>query len=126
MKSIKTFQDACKAEGLDPKKVIPDFSLFPEKSRKAMIAHAKLIIIVMAVNRLANNGKEWIPDWNNTSGYKWYPWFYMGGSSGFRFGGCDNWLTVSAVGSRLCFISEEVGTKTVKQFIDLYKEYYTM
>ena len=42
MNEIKTFEDACKALKLDPEKVIPDFSMFPEKHQKAMIAHAKL------------------------------------------------------------------------------------
>ena len=90
---LKTFEAACKVEGLDPKKVLPDFSSYPKKDRKAMLAHAKLVIIARAANRLANNGKEWKPDWNNSGQYKYYPWFWMAGSSGFRFGdyalGCE-------------------------------------
>ncbi len=51
---VKTFEDACKVERLDAKKVIPDFKAYPAKDRKAMIAHAKLVIIASALNRLAN------------------------------------------------------------------------
>jgi hypothetical protein len=68
----------------------------------------------------------WTPDWNNENQPKYYPWFYMGGSSGFRFGGCADWNAASGVGSRLCFISMEVATHVAKQFIDLYKEYFTL
>ena len=123
---LKTFEDACKVEKLDPKKVIPDFKLYPVKDRKAMIAHAKLVIIARALNRLANKGKQWKANWKDSSQYKYTPWFYMGGSSGFRYGGCDNWGSVSVVGSRLCFISWEVGKYAAEQFTKLYKEYFTM
>lgn len=123
---IKSFEDACKVEKLDPKKVVPDFKAYPAKDRKAMIAHAKLVIIARAANRLANKGKEWKPNWNKTSEYKYTPWFLMGGSSGFRFGGCDYWNSNSNVGSRLCFISYAVAEHVAKQFEALYKDYVVM
>src|SRR5438034_77770 len=103
---IKTFEDACKVKHLAAKKVIPDFKAYPAKDRKAMIAHAKLVIIASALNRLANNGKKWKPDWNNNQWDKYHIWFWMnGGSSGFRFHVYDAWDSVSYCGSRLCFIS---------------------
>lgn len=43
-KDLKTFEDACKVLALDPKKVIPDFSCYPEQDRKSMAAHAKIIV----------------------------------------------------------------------------------
>ncbi len=123
---IKTFEDACKVLALDPNKVIPDFSCYPEKDRTSMIAHAKLVIIVRASNQLANNGKEWIPDFTNWDERKYEAWFVLGdgGSSVFRFYDCVDWFTVSNVGSRLCFISREVCGYVANQFIDLYKEYF--
>jgi hypothetical protein len=126
IKKIKSFDDACKVEKLNPKKVLPDFSTYPKKDQAAMIAHAKLIIIARAANRIANKGKEWIPNWSDSSQYKYYPWFYMGGSSGFRFHDYDGWLTLSDVGSRLCFISRSVAKEIGKQFEDLYKAYFTL
>jgi hypothetical protein len=123
---IKTFEDACKVERLNPKKVIPDFKAYPAKDRKAMIAHAKLVIIARVLNKLANRGKQWKPDWTNGQWDKYYPWFYMGGSSGFRFYGCGGWGSGSDVGSRLCFISQEVGEYAGKQFTKLYKDYFTL
>jgi hypothetical protein len=123
---IKTFEDACKVERLDPKKVIPDFKAYPREDRKGMIAHAKLVIIAKALNKVANNGKRWKPDWNNGTWDKYYPWFVMGGSSGFRLYGFDGWLSDSSVGSRLCFCSSELAKYAGKQFIKLYKEYFTL
>lgn len=122
---LKTFDDACKIEKLDPKKVIPDFSAYPKQDHAAMIAHAKLVIIARAANRLANGGKEWRPDWTDYNQWKHYPWFDMSrGSSGFRFNGYGRWGSDSRVGSRLCFISREVANHVGKQFVKLYKDYF--
>ena len=123
---IKTFEDACKVERLNSKKVLPDFKVSPAKDRKAMIAHAKLVIIARAINKLANNGKAWKPNWENGQWDKYYPWFYMGGSSGFRFVDYDDWNALSDVGSSLCFISREAGEYAGKQFEKLYKDYFVM
>jgi hypothetical protein len=126
IKQIKTFEDACKVEGLDAKKVLPDFSAYPKQDRKAMDAHAKLVIIARAANRIANDGKEWKPDWNNYDEYKYYPWFEMGGSSGFRCDVCDGWGSDSVVGSRLCYKSAELAMQIGKQFVKLYKDYFLL
>jgi hypothetical protein len=125
LNQLKTFDDSCKVLGLDANTVIPDFSSFPATDHAAMIAHAKLVIIARAANKLANDGQEWKPDWNDDN-WKYYPWFEMGGSSGFRFYVCDRWYSNSTVGSRLCFISREVAEYIGKQFTDLYKDYFTM
>lgn len=122
---LKTFEDACKVEKLNPKKLIPDFKLYPAKDRKAMIAHAKLVIIARAANRLANGGKQWKPDFKNTNHFKYTPYFYMdSGSSGFRYYDYAYWLSRTVVGSRLCFVSYEVGEYVGKTFIKLYNEYF--
>jgi hypothetical protein len=124
MKKLKTFEDACKIEGLDPKKVIPDFSCYPEKDRKSMEAHAKLVIVVRAANRIENDGKEWTQDFSNWDEYKYEIWFeYDKGSSGFRYFAYDYWYSDSFVGSRLCFKTSELAEYIGNQFIDLYNEY---
>lgn len=123
---LKTFEEACKVLGLDSKKVIPDFTCYPEQDQKSMIAHSKLVIIVRAANQLANDGKEWIPDFSNWDETKYEIWFdYDKGSSGFRCHDYAHWHTssYSGVGSRLCFISREVAKYIGNQFIDLYNEY---
>ena len=117
---IKTFEDACKVLNLDAATIIPDFSLFPEADRQAMIDHAKLIIIAKAING------DWVPDWENGEWDKYYPWFVMGSSSGvgFSYDVCDDWNTNSYVGSRLCFESREKAKYVGEQFQDLYKSYF--
>lgn len=126
LEELKTFEDACKELGLDPEKVIPDFSAYPERDREAMVAHAKLVIIARAANRIENDGKDWEPDWDNGRWDKYYPWFEMGGSSGFRSDGCGDWLSLSTVGSRLCFKSANAAEYIGNQFIELYKAYFVM
>jgi hypothetical protein len=126
LNQLKTFADACKVEGLDAKKVLTDFSSYPKKDQKAMVAHAKLVIIARAANRIANDGKEWKPDWSKRDQYKYYPWFEMKGSSGFRFYGYVLWRTLSFVGSRLCFISYDAANYVGKTFEKLYKDYFTI
>jgi hypothetical protein len=122
MSKIKTFEEACEALELDSKKVVPDFSMYPEKHQKAMVAHSKLVIIAEALN------EGWQPDWGNRSEYKYDPWFYMGGSSGSGFAFVDyaGWFTSSPCGSRLCFKSRELAEYAGEQFTDLYKDYYLM
>lgn len=80
-------------------------------------------IIKMLVKSL-NEG--WVPDWSNSKEVKYYPWFEMGGSSGFRFDGCDSWGSASGVGSRLCFKSRELAEYAGKQFTDVYKQFMTL
>ena len=128
LQDLKTFEGACKVLSLDPKKVVPAFTGFPTKDQKAMIAHAKLVIVARAANRIGNNGKDWKPDWNNGKWDKWHNWFWMNkeGSSGFRFNVYDAWSSYSDVGSRLCFCSREVAEHVAKTFIKLYKDYFVM
>jgi len=124
---LKTFEDACQVLGLDPKSTIPNFDGYPEKDREAMIAHAKLVIIIRAANQLENNNKEWVPNWNDSSERKYEPWFDMrdnrDGSSGFRFDVYVDWRAYSNVGSRLCFKSSVVCEHVATQFLELYRAY---
>jgi hypothetical protein len=119
---IKTFEDACAALGIDSEKVLPDFLGYPENHRAGMLAHAKLVLIVEALN------DGWKPDWGDSSQWKYEPWFHMGGSSGsgFAYDDYDRWLSSSHCGSRLCFKSRELAEYAGGQFKDLYKEYYLL
>ena len=123
LNQLKTFEDACKVEGLNPEVVIGAFQGLSGSDRDPIIAFAKLLIIVRVANRLCNNGASWTPDWSNYKEYKYYPWFEMRGSSGFRFHDYDGWHSRSHVGSRLCFISREAAEYIGQQFQDLYKQF---
>jgi hypothetical protein len=65
----------------------------------------------------------WTPDWNNDNQYKYYPWFEMVGSSGFRFYDCGDWYSRSGVGSRLAFKSSELAEYAGKNFTEVYKQF---
>ena len=121
-KNLKTFEDACKVLGIQPS-VVPTFELYPEQDRKAMQAHAKLVLIARAANQLANDNKPWQPDWNDYDQYKYYPWFDMGGSSCFRYHVYADWISYSTVGSRLCFKSSVLAEYAGKQFLNQYKQF---
>ena len=107
---IKTFEDACEILGIDWEG--PN----SEDETQDEIAYRQLKIIVRALN------EGWKPDWNNSSQYKWYPWFHLN-KPGFQFdgAGCDCSHTNASGGSRLCFASEELARYAGKQFEDIYK-----
>ncbi len=118
---VKSFEDACKVLKRDTS--LPDFSMIPEKDRKPLIAHYKLTVICEALN------EGHVHDWNNGKWDKWYPWFYMSGSSSsgrFSFVVSVDQGSLSDCGSRLCFKSEELADYAGKQFEELYREYFVM
>lgn len=117
-----TFEAACKAQGLDPNKVIPDVSMLPEQDRKAVIALAKLCIIQRSLNG------DWTPDWNDYNQYKYYPWFDVNpkeeSPSGFglSYGDCVCDLTVSGLGVRLYYKDRETAEYAATKFVSLYED----
>lgn len=106
---IKTFEDACEELG-------EDSALFNIGTADE-IAFRKLKVIVRALNG------DWVPNWNDGSQRKWFPWFYLN-EPGFRFDGSHgDWTSARATGgSRLCFASQELSDYAAKQFLPLYKD----
>jgi hypothetical protein len=118
---IKTFEGACKVLGHDPVKVLPKVTGFPKAHQKALIASAKLIIINEALNFVDNGKKKWVPDWNNTSEGKYYPWFWMD-KPGFRLYVCSYDISLTFVGARLVYRTRALAEYAAKQFGSLYKD----
>ena len=117
-KTIKTFKDACTKLALDPEQ-LPDVSMIPEEFGKPIIAAYKLMIIFKAIN------DGWIPDWNDWSQYKYYPWFKVLSSGfGFSYSGYVNTFTSADVGSRLCTDTSEKAIFVAEQFKAEYQEYF--
>ncbi len=116
-KTIKTFEDACKKENIDPEK-LPGVNDLPEDLKKPIIAVYKLFLIFLAIN----NG--WKPDWSNSNQYKYYPWYWVL-SSGFGFDFSDDsfTLTTTYVGSRLCTDTSDKAKYIASQFEKEYQEY---
>jgi hypothetical protein len=86
MPKIKTFEGACKALGIDAKK-LPDVSMLPADHQDAIIAHYKLVIIAQALN------EGWKPDWSDYNQYKYYPWFNVRSGSGLSYFDFVGWTT---------------------------------
>jgi|SRR5581483_1645891 len=119
MAQIKTFEGACKILGLDPVKVLPKVVSFPKAHQKSIIATAKLIIINEALNFVDNGKKKWVPDWNNTSQGKYYPWFWLD-KPGFRLYMVYFADSISNVGARLVYRTRALAEYAAKQFKTLY------
>lgn len=82
-----------------------------------LVNYQTAVLLVRAINEKRE------PNWDDPNEWKYQNWFYMGGSSGFRFGGCDGWRTRSGAGSRLCFFNPEHGEYLVKQFPNVFKNF---
>lgn len=115
---VTTFKEACKQKGLDFKTVLPDVSCYPKEHQKALIASAKLFIIVDVLN----DGHKF--NWNNYSEYKWQLWWDMD-SPGFRFydAYCLNASTL--VAPRLCFRTRAISEHAAKYFEKEFKDLHT-
>ena len=93
----------------------------PDKHAKAMVAMYKLITIAEAWNKADN----FVPDYDNTNQYKWFPWFQKRGTAGFVYA-VTNAAASDAYanfGSRLCFSTSERAEQFGKQFIDLWNDF---
>lgn len=77
--------------------------------------------LVVLIAKAMNEG--WVPDWRNPNEYKYYPWFELLGSSGFRFDGCAHWTSFTRVGSRLCFQSQQKVEHAAAKFLSVYEKF---
>ena len=113
-KRIESFEEACVAQGLDAKNVLP-YSTPENADQENTNAFVMLKIIAKALRG------EWEPDWNDSDQEKWFPYFEAN-DAGFGFSRTDygRWHTRTCVGSRLCFPSSELAEYAGKQFIDIY------
>jgi hypothetical protein len=118
-RTIKSFEDACKKENVDPS-LLPDLSMIPEEFRNPLMAVYRLFIIFKAINN------EWIANYGDSNQYKYYPWFRVL-SSGSGFGFSDsNFIyghTLTLVGARLCTDTSEKALYIAQQFEAEYKDF---
>lgn len=120
MDRIKTYADACRELGITPLD-LSDFDFLPVEDRKHSFASHKLTVIIKALN------ESWVPDWTDSSQYKYYGWFKSVGSGvGFSFGDSYYVNSDAVVGSRLYFKSSELAKYAGKQFINEYNDYLTL
>lgn len=115
---IKTFADACEECGTTEEEFNELFGHIGLS--EDTIAYEKMKIVAKAINQ------GWTPDWDNTNQRKYWPYFKLSSGFGFSFSDFGYGLTNSAVGSRLCFETEEKCTYAAKQFIDIYEQFLTI
>ena len=113
MQRIKTVDDVLAEWDIDKKEFDEIYKGFMEDEK----AYKLIKLLVKTLN------EGWEPNWDDGDQCKYFPYFYMGGSSGFRFHDCGAWRSSSVVGSLLCFKSHELAEYAGKQFADLYKEF---
>jgi len=91
-------------------------------SEHHLVNYMLAILIVKALN------EKRVPDWNDGLWNKWFLWFFMGGSSGFRCDGFGNWGSNSDVGSRLCFMEKRLGTHAASkpEFMRVFENFMTI
>ena len=126
MKKVESYEQACEIEGLDPA-ATPDLSMLPAYLQKSTMSFIRLVIIVRAINKLANDGNVWIPDFEDLTQKKWQPMFCLkkdkSNPSGFRFV-FSCYVNVSSAapsGSRLCFKNESDSDYAGVQFQSDYR-----
>ena len=115
---IKSFEDACKEVGVDPKGLH-----FNDHLPKDELAYRKLRVIAHVLN------EGWTPNWNDAEEPKWWPWFsvkrdknYSGGS-GLVYYYATYWCSNTCVASSLCFRTKELAEYAGRQFITIYEDY---
>lgn len=113
MDRVKTYDDACSVLGISPNPKI--FDGLPEDE----IAYIKLKTITKALNGW------WKADYQSKDQQKWYPCFYITGTSiiTLTFSHAESPLSRSDIGSRLCFRSKELAEYAGRQFIGLYEKF---
>ncbi len=118
---VRSFEDACKVLDITPN--IPDLSAIPQNLQKSVLADYKLKVIAQALN------EGWIPDWSNGKWDKYFPWFDFDDSSSagrFSFDDSAHQRSLSNVGSRLCYKSQELSDYAGTQFESLYRDCFVI
>lgn len=110
---VKDYADACKEKGLHPDEERPYKKPTTDK-HKVLNAFSDLLIIAEALQG------DWVADYDNTNQPKWFPIFKKVKGGGFAFSLSDSYydLTLTYLGSRLCFPNEATSNYFGKQFID--------
>lgn len=118
---VKSYEDACKVLGVEP---INEQNAKAQGFRPDEIARRKLETIAAALN------EGWLPDWNNTDEYKYYPYFYIQenakgkGSAGLSCAHTYNAAAYASadIGSRLCFYASRLAKYAGDLFADIYEQ----
>lgn len=80
-------------------------------------AAAQLFIIAEALN------EGWQANWEDSSQQKYYPWFTHKAGSGLSYHDYLYAISLTSVGSRLCYKSSDLAIYAANQFPKIYQNY---
>ena len=113
---LKTIEDCINKLTEEDEEIIQLRKLESIKDLSEHILNNQIAVVIV---KALNDG--WIPDWDDSNQYKYYPWFYLG--ENFR---CDYYYdcySYSVVSSRLCLKSKELAIYAGQQFREIYKKF---
>lgn len=96
-----------------------DFEFLPEKDRTHAYEYYLLTVLVEALNKEANNGVDWYPDWSELSKHKYYPYF-KARNEGLTLEEPGSETTHTGIPTPLYFINENVARFAATHFFRLY------
>lgn len=115
-KQIGSFEDACKAKGVDAEQFVANLVAAGLSADK--ISEAKLELFAEAVNG------DWKGTYKNRDQKKWFPYFWFS-SSGFVLAYVYSHYDVAAVSPRLCFETAEQARHAGNIMLKDYEVYYS-
>ncbi len=105
--TIKSYEDACASEGVDPIENLPYKDPKTIRQKKLNLV-CKIETVATAINKLDG----FVPDFEDPTQHRYEPIFKKG-TSGFVFShsDCDHWYAGAAVGARLCVFRNSTVSK---------------
>lgn len=124
---IKTVADAFAYTGRDITVLLESFKGLPEQDVEYTTESYKRMVVIEALNKEANGGENWKPDWSNSNEHKYFSWVWLKKNkenSGFVVvdTNYNYYCTYTNVGSRLCFLSAELVEYFNAQFPELLQK----
>ena len=113
---IKTIDDAIKHLGENDEEVVQLRKLESVKGLSDAILNNQIAVVIV---KALNDG--WVANWDDSNGYKYYPFFYLG--KNFRYVNYYDWYTGSTASSRFCLKNKELAIYAGNQFTEVYKKF---
>lgn len=110
--SIKTYKEVCKELKIK-ELTLKDFKQFGKDASKMLSFHK-----IKNLERLFNG--NWKADWNNSSQYKYYPYFTKSSGSGWSVGSVASYCVYWFGGSVGFYLDEKTALHIGNNFKDIY------
>lgn len=115
---IKNFDDVLKELGSSDDDVINYKVVSSNNISKFILASLQIKMIAKVLN------EGWIPNWENNSEYKWYPWVSLNQDNELPLDSCLYCVSYACCSAHFCFKSKDVCEYALKTFSKEYSEYF--